>query len=481
MEIEKVLVVDDDDALLHLLTLALRRNSYQVESAGDGLSALEMLRSQGPFAVLLTDLMMPRMSGMDLMREARQLDPYIEIIVITAAGTLESAIAALRAHGAYDYLLKPLESMSQLAVVVDRAMSHRRLIMEREALQHQVQTEAERLKALIANTGDAILSADQQDILTIANPAAVHLLHIEDLIGREASNVFPPALTKLVSNWKVVGSQTPAVVEIPWGDGSVQMISLTPLTDGNGSHQGWVMVMTDITHLKRLDELKAKMLSDALGKVRLPMAQAINDLAELNLYASQDERIAEVVYRMTKVWERIQDWGDDLMALTALGSGMEVHPVYISLPEMVGDVWQGLEKEMTRGRGVKLEQDMPPDLAPVYTDPTLLHQLLRGLIKRAGLRNEPGGVIQLQARTNEDQVWVEVSEGEQSVAKDGLPRVFDELFTSANGGNGGVDVEMATVKTIIDRIGGQVWFGRRGVHGSTITICLPKHAEAEKV
>ena len=134
MTVERVLVVDDDEALLNLMALALRRRGYQVEQALDGFNALKILAAEPGYAVLLTDLMMPGMSGLELLREARKLDSRIEVVVVTAAPDLESAITALRADGAYDYLLKPFESMSQLLLAVERAGTHRRLLIEGEQL-----------------------------------------------------------------------------------------------------------------------------------------------------------------------------------------------------------------------------------------------------------------------------------------------------------------------------------------------------------
>jgi len=249
MNTDKVLVVDDDEGLLHLITIALRRSGYEVESAGDGLKAVEILRSKGPFAVLLTDLVMPGMSGQELVQVTRQLDPSIEVIVITSASTLESALSTLRKNGAYDYLLKPLESMNQLAVVVERALRHRRLVQEREALKAQAHMDEERLKVLMTYTGDAVLSAGSDGRVAFANPAAMRLLGREDLIGQE-TNSLPPVLSEMITHWQDAGNHSPEVTEISWEDNSVQMVSLAPVPIGNGDFEGWVMILSDVTHLK---------------------------------------------------------------------------------------------------------------------------------------------------------------------------------------------------------------------------------------
>ena len=210
---ERVLVVDDDEALLNLMGLALRRRGYQVELATDGFSALKTLASQPQFALLLTDLMMPGMSGLDLLHEVRKMDEQMEVVFVTAVPNLESAISAMRADGAYDYLIKPFESMSQLLMTVERATAHRRLRLEREALRIRVQREAERLRALITNTGDAILSANAEGVLQIVNPAACQLIGKDNLEGSPAAESLPAALSTLIANWKAVGGNLPAVGE----------------------------------------------------------------------------------------------------------------------------------------------------------------------------------------------------------------------------------------------------------------------------
>ena len=103
MPAENLLVVDDDQAFLDLMVHHLRRKGHNVACASDGKQALHALQSGGPFDVLVTDLMMPGMSGLELLRLAKKMDPTLEVIVITAAPSLEMAISAMREDGAFDY------------------------------------------------------------------------------------------------------------------------------------------------------------------------------------------------------------------------------------------------------------------------------------------------------------------------------------------------------------------------------------------
>jgi two-component system sensor histidine kinase ResE len=470
MERERVLVVDDDEGLLHLMELALKKAGYQVSTAIDGPIAVDILRAQEPFAVMLADIMMPGMNGLELLRRARVMDPNMEVIVITAAASLESAISALRADGAYDYLMKPLDSMDQLALTVERAATYRRLRLEREALQSRMRAEAERLHAVIANTGDAILAADANGVLTIANPAAARLMEREDLVGRNAVDSLRRPFSSFIANWQAIGSRYPATVEYAWFT-TTQMVNLTPVIR-DGSWEGWVMVIRDITHLKRLDEMKAQVLSEAASRIRLPLAQAINALAELDILASKDENISGIVYRLTRVWRRIEEWVDDLPALIHLDSGINVQLTDLDLQPLLNEIHTDLFENKVRSRNIRFTLDTDADLPKVNADPQLLRRLIEGLITRALLRSRANDEIRLTAHSQRGQVWITVSDDGPAVSEADLPHVFEKSIVRLDSPLESSGLELALAKAIIDRMGGQIWVGGQGPAGSTITVCL---------
>jgi two-component system, NtrC family, response regulator HydG len=120
----KVLVVDDQRNMRTTLAMMLRGNGYEVDEAADGTQGVE-LGGTGAYDVVLTDLRMGGMSGLDLLATLKQQQPLTEVIVMTAYGTIESAVEAMR-RGAFDYLQKPF-SEEELLVKVDRGMEARRL------------------------------------------------------------------------------------------------------------------------------------------------------------------------------------------------------------------------------------------------------------------------------------------------------------------------------------------------------------------
>jgi DNA-binding NtrC family response regulator len=106
MEVAKILVVDDEPSILKLLKEALTQWGYQVECVGTGAEALEAIRTE-LYDAAITDIRMPEMSGLDLLREIKRHDESIEVVVMTGYPTITSAVEALK-EGAYDYLSKPL-------------------------------------------------------------------------------------------------------------------------------------------------------------------------------------------------------------------------------------------------------------------------------------------------------------------------------------------------------------------------------------
>lgn len=124
-----ILVIDDDQLLIQLLEKALSKAGHQVRGVQDPVQGLRLLDEQS-FDLVITDIYMPRLSGIKVLEMAKALDESIEVILLTASEEqrFEDAVAALRL-GASDFLLKPLRNLDELMVAVDRALEKRTLAM----------------------------------------------------------------------------------------------------------------------------------------------------------------------------------------------------------------------------------------------------------------------------------------------------------------------------------------------------------------
>lgn len=127
----RILVVDDDENLRWVTKTQLEDAGYTVSTAADGAAALETIEKDPP-ALVLTDLRMAAMSGMELLAHIRTGYPQIPVILVTAFGTIQNAVEAMRL-GAYDYLTKPI-NLEEMTLVVGRALEHSRLVAEVQTL-----------------------------------------------------------------------------------------------------------------------------------------------------------------------------------------------------------------------------------------------------------------------------------------------------------------------------------------------------------
>jgi two-component system response regulator HydG len=143
----RILVVDDEPSARSGLEKLLRQDGYEVDAASEGAIALG-IASERPPDVVVTDLKMPKMDGIELLRKLREQDPDLPVIVVTAFGDVSSAVGAMRA-GAEDYLTKPVD-FDALALAIERALERRDLKVEAENLRRQLrERDGEGLEGLI--------------------------------------------------------------------------------------------------------------------------------------------------------------------------------------------------------------------------------------------------------------------------------------------------------------------------------------------
>lgn len=135
MPIEKILIVDDDILIRDVLTEALRKRKYSIFTAANGKEALSLMKSE-TFDVVVTDMKMPDLTGIELLQKIKEGSPSTIVIVVTAYGSVENAVEAMRL-GAFHYLIKPF-SPDTLEAVLDKAQEHVSLVHENQYLRQQV-------------------------------------------------------------------------------------------------------------------------------------------------------------------------------------------------------------------------------------------------------------------------------------------------------------------------------------------------------
>lgn len=171
-----ILVVDDDSSVRDILMQKLRIDGYNCNDADCAEAALKMLHLSCP-DVVITDIKMPGMNGIDLLRKIKKLEEEIGVIIITAYADISSVITALEA-GANDYVIKPFFNLDEISICVNRALEWRKLKLDNREyqlnLEKKVATQAERIRNLFMNSIKALSQAlEAKDIYTIGHSRRV--------------------------------------------------------------------------------------------------------------------------------------------------------------------------------------------------------------------------------------------------------------------------------------------------------------------
>ena len=182
----KVLVVDDKEMMRDSVATILGRRGHSVIAASGGKAALERIGSKRP-DVVVTDLQMPGMSGLELLAEIRRIDEDLPVVFMTAYGSIDTAVEAMR-NGAFDYVTKPFGG-DELAIAVDRAIEHGRLRLENQVLKAAARTPVNGEKPSGVNmVGAGPVMSDLRSCLDrIADSHGTVLINGESGTGKEVA------------------------------------------------------------------------------------------------------------------------------------------------------------------------------------------------------------------------------------------------------------------------------------------------------
>lgn len=166
----KLLVVDDEAQARELLAGFLSKNGFEIQTAENGEQALELYQ-QFFSPIALIDMKMPGMSGLELLQRLKEINPFVQVLVLTAFGSVESAVEAMRA-GAHDFITKPVEDLDELLVRLQRAAEQNRLVVNNQVM-------AERLSDVFPQNeiiGESSAIAKVKEMISLVGPKEATVL-----------------------------------------------------------------------------------------------------------------------------------------------------------------------------------------------------------------------------------------------------------------------------------------------------------------
>ncbi|NWG03894.1 MAG: response regulator [Syntrophaceae bacterium] len=487
-----ILVIDDEQIMREGCSRILSKDGLAVVTAENGKQGLEEIQGHPEtIDVILLDLMMPGMSGMEVLDQIRAIDPNLLVIVITGYATVESAVEAMK-KGAYDFIPKPF-TPDQLRIVVKRALERRTLQKEAEFLRKErekslrdIATEKSKIKTIINCMGDGVLVCDRDSCIVLSNPAASRMLkvHESSLIGNflpqcnlhtELSNLIQESLTTKDKGYTSVSQ------ELSMGDsGEIFLRAHTaPVRNDLGETLGSVTVLQDISHLKELDKMKSEFIAMVAHELRAPLAAVEQQLTViLNKMAGEiTEKQEQLLGRAKERTKGLLTLIKDLLDLSKIEAGMMVqYKEPLRLQEVVQKVVDLMRAE-AEAKKLDLQFTAPHTLPLINADRNSMEGIFTNLISNAIKYTPEGGKVWVDLVEEGEFVKATVSDTGIGIKKEDLPRIFDKFYrvkTVETRQIVGTGLGLSIVKSVVDAHLGFISVESEEGGGTTFTVLLPK-------
>jgi len=506
----KILVIDDDESIRKVLTLTLQDVGYQVLTAADGEGGLKIFADERP-DITLTDLRMPGMDGIAVLKEIKALEPDKEVIVITGYADMDLAIEALQLK-ASDFITKPI-STTALEVALERAQE--RLSLTRELREYTRLIEkrwldtAEELaktyhfqKNLIESSIDGIIGYDPEGKVIIFNKASEAILGYpkEVVLGKlGVDHFFPPGqyneLKEKLYNSGYGGTNRLTLYETSLVAISGQLIpaqfSGAVLHEGE-EEIGSVAFFRDLREIRRLEQQFAdqerllhqdKMIS--LGRLAASVVHEINNpLAGVLNYArlmlkilkkgpltgDYQEKFTNYLNLMENETNRCSQIVSNLLAFSRKS---ELEFTDVTINELVEKCLM-LSGHKLRLSNISLERTLQEGLPIIRGDYNQIQQCIINLIFNSiDAMPERGKLSVTTSYSPSDRsVLIQVVDTGCGIREEDLPHIFEPFFTTKSEGQG-LGLGLSMVDGIVERHKGNIDVMSEVEKGTTFTLKLP--------
>jgi PAS domain S-box-containing protein len=519
--VTKILVVDDEKSLRISLREILRDAGHTVEVAEDADEALRML-GEDSYGIVLSDIIMPRISGVALLKAIKDASPDTQVILMTGEPTVETASEAVRA-GAFDYLAKPVPAR-QLITSVANAARIRDLIQERERLtaenfkyqEHLEELVAERTAALrtsehkyrllAENASDVIWTMDRNFQLTYVSPA-VELVHgyspqeslvtLKDTMSADSFAGVIEVLTAEMNLAEKSGYPSDRTIALEvelfrkQGEKFWAEIAMRILLDDSSRPTGILGITRDISDRKQTEQfLRHAQRMEAMGQLTSGIAHDFNNilgiiLGNLELLQMQNRQNAEMFQRLDVVKSaahRAVSITDQLLGFSRRQTTeVTVTHLNATIRNLAGMIGQAVTPQ------TKVEYDFTDDLWATEIDSGDFENALINLTINARDAMPPEGRLTLQTRNCRipgsrpsphgvapgDYVQLVVRDNGSGIAPEVQERMFEPFFTTKPAGKG-TGLGLSLVFGFVQRSGGHIHVSSKPSGGTTLTVYLPR-------
>jgi PAS domain S-box-containing protein len=488
-EILQVLIVDDEQDIREGSERILTRMGFQVSKAANGKDALVTFQKEKP-AIVLLDLKMPGMDGMEVLEKIRIIDDNAIVIVITGYATVETAIQAMK-QGAYDFIPKPFEP-DQLRLIVNRASEKIRLKMAAEKLDQERQrtlldlgTEKSRIRTIVESLPSGVLVTNTQGRAVLMNPAFRQLmgfdasLPVGDIIDAYLPDKKLCKLVMEISQGRHIDFEDIPEYEFSISKNQHFMAKGRPVLGQKNECLGAVVTMVDITTLKMFDQLKSEFVAKVSHELRSPLSTIHEQLAVVlsDMMDIAPETDQKILGRAKEKTHSLISLIGDLLDLSRIEEGVICkEPVPVQLDVLLKNIIAFLrDKADAKQQSLTLEI-MDDPLPEVQADPLALESVFGNLITNAINYTPENGNVSVTVAVAGINIKVDVSDNGFGIEDRHLEQIFERFFRAKNDQTRyitGTGLGLPIVKELVQSLGGFIDVESTFGKGSTFTVLLP--------
>ena len=498
---KKLLVIDDEASTRDLLKLSLERDGYTVFTAEDGPRGLELFAKENP-AIILTDVKMPGMDGIEVLRRVKEQSPDTEVIVITGHGEMHLAIQALQLE-ASDFINKPISDES-LAVALKRAQDkiwlRNKLGEYTEDLERMVKETSDELRKhhelehnLIQTSMDGIIANDRQGNIIIFSEGAERIYGYtreEAVSSIHVTKLYPEGQARHIK--KMIYSNEHGgpgrlinyAVEVLTKTGKLVpiLLSATVLYD-RGEEVATVGYFKDVREIIRLEqELVNSERLAAVGQTVAGIAHGVKNIlhgmklgafmVDTGFEKDKSESLQKGWSLVRKNIERINKMTKEMLSLASTNP-----PAFelCSLNDIAEEVCE-LMRAAAEERGIRLISELDPALPLVTMDSEGIHICITNLVTNAieaFPKDNVGGQIIVSSRDDPASgVCLQVKDTGEGMSRETRQQIFESLVSTK--GARGTGLGLALTRKIVREHGGSIEVESELNKGSCFTIILPR-------
>jgi two-component system phosphate regulon sensor histidine kinase PhoR len=479
----RILVIDDEQRIRDGCSKILKKERCLVDTAENGDIGLKMIADRH-YDIVLTDLMMPGIGGMDVVNKVREKHTDTVVIVITGFATLEHSIEAMK-NGAFDFIPKPF-TPEHLRVVVGKALRMTRTLQD-------IATEKTRLKTIVNYLAGGVLVTDKDKNIILYNPALLKMLDYEgdalndrpisDLTTDEKLNDIISGILELnEGEFKTLSTEIEPQSKKENGPSNQLILraQAVPFQSGTGEILGSVTIIDDITHLKMMDKMKSDFVSMVSHEIRGPLTAILMNIKVLldGLAGELNKKQIDILSRISVRLNSLVELSNELLDLSRIEAGLIVqNRREVQLMDILNELikfFQPRAKEKNISLGLK-----KTDIPFINADPKNMEEVFSNLITNALMYTPEGGEITVSGGIKGDFVVIEINDNGYGIAPDEIPRIFERFYRSKTEKTRnivGTGLGLPIVKSIVEAHNGTINVKSKLGVGSTFYVRLPlKH------